>query len=86
MATNTFVTKEEICKKSYELLLEHHKQFAKILARFKQGKIPSKDDWENACSPFSKWKRWWDQVTIEWDSENMEFITRKDLRGLIAHG
>lgn len=42
------LTKEEICKKSHELLLEHHKQFAKILALFKQGKIPSKDDWANS--------------------------------------
>lgn len=75
------LTKEEICKKSHELLLEHHKQFAKILALFKQGKIPSKDDWANSCSPFSTWKMWWDQVTTEWDSENMEFITRKDLQG-----
>ena len=75
------LTKEEICKKSHELLLEHHKQFAKILAIFAKGEIPKKADWENSCNPFSKWKRWWDQVTTEWDSENMEFITRKDLQG-----
>lgn len=75
------LTKEEICKKSHELLLEHHKQFAKILSIFAKGEIPKKEDWANSCHPFSKWKAWWDQVTTEWDSENMEFITRKDLQG-----
>ena len=75
------MSKEEICRESHKLLLEHHKQFAKILAKFAKGKVPTKEDWAKALHPFSMWKREWDRVSSVWDSEAMEFVTRKDLRG-----
>lgn len=74
-------TKEEICKFSHEQLLEHHKQFAKILAKFAKGKVPTKDDWAKSVKPFSVWKMEWDMLSRVWDPEQMDFVTRKDLQG-----
>jgi len=74
-------TKAELCKKSYELLLEHRKHLDACIAKFAVGKVPTQDDWARVQQPFSAWKRMWDKESTTWSSELTEFVIRSDLRG-----
>lgn len=74
-------TKQEICEKSYQMLSEHLQKFQdRVLAKFKKGEIPNKEDWAEQLKPFSYWKRWYDNATREIDMKTGEYITRKDLQ------
>ena len=72
-------TKKEICEKSYQMLSEHAEKFQKCIDKFKRGEIPNKEDWAEATKPFSRWKSWYDNATIEIDMATGEYVTRKDL-------